>query len=480
MFRSLTVAMTVVGVVAAASGAAARPSDSISWAPCAGSPSASCATLTVPLDWAHPRGATLDLAVARHPAEDPARRIGTLFFNPGGPGDSAADYVKDADAFFPADLRARFDIVGLDPRGFGSNEPIRCRVPVLTPDGTLFPRTQAQFDKMVRNNRAIADSCVAESGDMVRHLDTISVARDHDALRRALGERQVSWLGLSYGTQLAADYAELFPGRTRAMVLDAALDHSLPEVYQVATEAASAEESLNRFIAWCATDATCALRGQDVGAVFDRLVAGADRHPIPVEGAIRAVTGEDIRMETKGKLRFKEPAIFGDGLSWAGLSRALRDAVAGDAAAFAVPAGVPQNGMWGLLANACMDYVPQVHTWAEMQQRLTLGKTVAPHLQGASETWQALYCIGWPFPATNPPRALHVTNTPALMVHAEHDSSDPYLWAHGLAAQIDGIDLVTRAGDGHTSWYTSACARAATVAFLIRPGGTPADRACTE
>jgi len=239
-------------------------------------------------------------------------------------------------------------------------------------------------------------------------------------------------------------------------------------VYQLTGEIMATEESFDRFADWCPTADTCALRGQDVRAVFDRLVVQADQNPIPVDGALRPVTGEDIRMGTKGLLRFKEPSIFGPDLSWAGLSRALQKAIDGDGAAFAVaPAGVPQDSIQGLLAVACLDYVPQVHTYQEMQQRLELGRQLAPHLQGASETWQVNLCIDWPVKPVNPPRTLHVRGVPTLLIHAVHDPSDPYSWAHGLAAQIDGSALLTRTGDGHTSIFTSDCARSAADAFLV-------------
>jgi pimeloyl-ACP methyl ester carboxylesterase len=304
------------------------------------------------------------------------------------------------------------------------------------------------------------------------------VARDHDALRRALGVRQVSWLGVSYGTQLGANYAQLFPHRTRAMVLDAALEHSLPEGKQVADEIMAAEASFDRFADWCTTAAECALRGQDVGAVFDQLVAEADRTPIPVDGALRAVTGEDIRRETDGKLRFKETSIFGPDKSWAGLSRALAQAIAGDATAFALPPGDGlQNQLDELFGNACVDYVPQVDSWAQMQRREELGRQLAPHLQGASEIWQVNRCIGWPVPVANPPRTLDVRGVPTLIVHAVHDPSVHYSWAHTLAAQIHGSSLLTRTGDGHTSYYTSPCARAAMDGFLTHPSA-PADLVC--
>ena len=309
-------------------------------------------------------------------------------------------------------------------------------------------------------------------------MDTVTLARDHEALRKALGEKTITWLGLSYGTQLAANYAELYPQRTRAMVLDSALEHSLPEVVQVAGEVMASEDSFNRFTRWCDTAPTCVLRGQDVGAVFDRLVAEADRHPIPVPGALRPVTGEDVRMIAVGRLRLKEPSIYGPELSWAGLSRAIASAVAGDASGFALPpAELAQPDLSAQLAIGCNEYVPQVRTYGQMRQRIQMGRQLAPHLQGASETWRVNYCIGWPLPVANPPRALDVRGVPALIVHAVHDSSDPYSWAHSLAAQIRGSALLTRTGDGHTSYYTSPCARAAIDSYLVRPQAPP-DRVC--
>jgi pimeloyl-ACP methyl ester carboxylesterase len=464
-----------------AGGAAARPpSFAITWSACEGSASVQCGVMQVPVDWSQPRGPQTTLTLARRPADDPSRRVGTLFYNPGGPGDGAAGDVVAAEESFSATLRQRFDLVGVDPRGTGGSAPVRCDVPILTPTDTLFPRTERQFREMLRHNRAVGLSCLQRTGPVLGHMDTVSVARDHEAVRIALGVREVSWLGLSYGTTLAANYAQLYPRRTRAMALDAALEHSLPEVHQVADEAMAAEDSFNRFAAWCPTTPACALRGQDVAAVFDRLVAGADRNPIPVEGALRPVTGEDIRTVTIGLLRIKDPVpLFGE-LNWTTLSTVIARALAGDASGFAwPPAEVLQPYLSTLFAIGCMEYVPQVRTWGEMQQRIQLGRRLAPHLQGASETWQALRCIGWPIPAANPPRTLDVRGVPALIVHAVHDPSLHYKWAHGLAAQIQGSALLTRTGDGHTSYHTSPCARAAIDRYLIRPRA-PADGVCDE
>jgi pimeloyl-ACP methyl ester carboxylesterase len=451
---------------------------SVHWAPCSEAPSAQCGSLKVPLDWSAPKGKHITVAVARRPADDRDRRVGTLFFNPGGPGDGAVRYVLGAEHIFSTTLLARFDIVGMDPRGMVGSTPITCSKPVLTAELTLFPRTREEFRQLRRHNRVVAQSCLQATGPLIEHVDTVSVARDHEALRQALGAARVSWLGLSYGTQVAANYAELYPEQTRAMVLDAALEHSLTEVQQVADEAMAAEDSFNRFVRWCQTAAACALRGRNVAALYDRLVARADQHPMPVDGALRAVTGEDIRMGTVGLLLFKRPTIYGADSSWGGLSRAIHSTLRGDAVAFAQPpADVVQDDIENLVGIGCNEYVAQVHNYGEMRQRIQLGRQVAPHLQGATEIWKANLCIDWPLPAANPPRRLDVEGVPTLIVHAVHDPSVAYTWAHSLATQIQGSDLLTRTGDGHTSYHTSACARLAMDRYLVRPQA-PADRVC--
>ena len=472
---TFTATTSAAGEAASGAFAATR---GISWKPCPGNHLAQCGRLEVPLNWSKPQGKKISLAIARHRADDPQRRVGTLFFNPGGPGDGGVQYVVAATKVFSPALLARFDLVAMDPRGVAASEPIRCGLPVFPAHVTLFPRTAREFKRLHDYGARLGRSCLRRSGPLLGHVDTISVARDHEALRRALGVKRVSWLGISYGTQVATNYAALFPRRTRAMVLDAALEHSGSETAMLSTEVLTAEDSFDRFAAWCATADTCALKGQDVATVYDALVAGADRHPIPVQGALRAVTGEDIRMQTPGGLLFKEPSVFGPERSWAGLSRRIKAAVEGDASGFALPPPKAAAELAERLAVGCMDYVSEIHTWAQMQQRLQLGRRLAPHLQGASEQWDVLRCIGWPVPAANPFRRLDVRGVRTLIVNATHDPSTSYSWALGLAGQIRGSDLLTREGDGHTSYFTSVCARTAMEAYLVRPRG-PANRVCT-
>jgi len=177
--------MAVPAVPAAATRVA--PNYQIDWSACPASTKAQCGTLRVPLDWSKPSGPKISVAVARRPADNPARRIGALLFNPGGPGDGGVKYVIAADTFFSATLRARFDIVSVDPRGIGDSTPMRCSVPALTPDLTFFPRTEQEFNRFRAHNIVVARGCAQTSGPQVRHMDTVSVAHDHEALRIALG-----------------------------------------------------------------------------------------------------------------------------------------------------------------------------------------------------------------------------------------------------------------------------------------------------
>ncbi|HEU5107319.1 MAG TPA: alpha/beta fold hydrolase, partial [Micromonosporaceae bacterium] len=455
--RLLAVVLTLGVVAAAPSASAADSSDAprsaypISWQPCADRPEVQCGTLRVPLDWARPRGEKITLALARRPADDPARRIGALFVNPGGPGGGGVQIATYADLIFSAELVSRFDVVGVDPRGVVGSTPVSCRIPDPQPGYTLFPRTEAQFAQMVRQNRDLGRGCLEQTGSLLGHVDTVSVARDHEAVRIGLGEPTFNWLGLSYGTQIGANYAELFPRRVRAMVFDAALDHSGSSLSLLADEIATVEDAFNRFAEWCRTTSTCAMAGQDVARAYDEMVTSADASPIPVPGADHPVTGEDIRLATPAYLEFKEPTVFEPVSGWVRLGAAIRDTLAGNASAFAAPPlQSPTERAFGALAVACQDYALEVRTFADMQRRIQLGRYLAPHLQGGSQSWQINRCIGWPVPPANPPRPLNVRGAPPiLIVNATHDANTSYKWAHVLAGQIRGSVVFTRVGDGH-------------------------------
>ncbi|MGK5545322.1 alpha/beta hydrolase, partial [Streptomyces sp. URMC 127] len=455
----------------------AAPASPIAWQPCANAPAGrpvECGTVRVPLDWAHPSGEQLDVKVARVPARDREHRIGALFFNPGGPGGQGASMLSYgfADALFTGPLRDRFDIVSLDPRGTGGSRALDCG-PVLDPGQVVLPRSAREFEEMKRNSRARGERCLARHGDLVRNVGTASVARDMDAFRAALGERRLTYLGVSYGTYLGATYAQLFPHRVRAMVLDGPLDHASGPTRLMLEEAAVMEGEFDRFAAWCARDAACALHGEDAGKVYDRVVARADRTPIPAPGAKGqpAVNGDWIRMALPSQLvrvRLLEDTLGYD--AWAKLAERLAAADRRNDATGLVEGGSyvgSQDSAYTVVS--CLDFPPQFTGYADAAARLARARETAPRTGAATEAWViSASCADWPVKATSPWQPTPVRGTPPVLIAANtHDPSTPLAGGRRLQRQIAGSKLLITDVNGHVSYYNSACARERETAYLL-------------
>jgi pimeloyl-ACP methyl ester carboxylesterase len=451
------------------------PHRGLRWGPCPfpDSPATlDCATIAVPLDYARPNGAKTSITVDRLKATGHPSRTRSLVFDPGGPGGSGTGivYFESVGAhLFSAGVRRHFDLIGLDPRGIGLSNQLRCNPALLNDHVSLFPETRVGFRRLVAHNHALGRSCRRLSGPLFGHMDTVSAARDMEAVREALGQGGLNYLGLSYGSQLGTTYAELYPARIRRMALDGALVHSLPPITLFEDEESSYASSLHRFFRWCDRAPRCALHGRNVARLFDRLVAVADRAPIPApecgaNACRRRVSGEDIRFEAQGLLAFKRPIPLAAPGGWNDLAIALRQAAAGDASRLSAPrASSPAddalNG--GALAIECLDWPTPVHNYRDFKRLQLLGRTTSPRLGGASQSWTIIAgCIGWPAQVVDPPHPVTVAGTrPILIVNATHDVETPYVWAEQLASDVRSSVLLTRAGDGHTSYLADGRSR---------------------
>lgn len=447
--------------------------DPLDWSACAdGAGAWECATLRVPLDYADPAGDTIDIAVTRLPAGDPARRIGVLIVNCGGPGCPAVGFLHEVGAFmFPAEILARFDVVGFDARGIGASGQIDCRI-----DGDAYyaldpsPDDPAERAAWLAGARAYADACAANGGPLLPYVGTENVVGDMERLREALGEETISFLGLSYGTSLGARYADRHPDRVRAFALDSALPPSVEVASFLAEWVDGYERAFDGFLADCAAALTCAFRsGGDPGAAFDALMADLDANPLAVE------RNGETRLVGQHALLDAVDATLSNPTQWPQLATALAAATNGDGApvlALAdgrnerLPDGSYGPGSSTFLAVSCLDFpiTEDVDDAAALADRAT---AIAPRLGAYYVTW-VLPCAFWPAPPTpapHPPAAAGAP--PILVVGATLDTQDPYSWSVDMAGQLASGVLLRRDGTGHPSYFESRCVEDAVNAYLL-------------
>ncbi|KAI0020475.1 TAP-like protein-domain-containing protein [Xylariomycetidae sp. FL0641] len=474
-------ARLTAALLALASAAAAAPltrsyptpgsPSSLTWGACpdplSNVPNVTCASYDVPLDWSHPDGnETIRLGIGRLEATDPANKIGSLFVNPGGPGGQAtsllASIASSPGVVVAPAIRARFDILALDPRGVGLSTPVTCSPDVFNRRVSFFPATPDQLDALVAYNRDVAASCRARSATprLLDFVDTVSAARDHEAVRRALlGGAKASFLGLSYGTQLFATYAALYPAGVRAMVLDGNLQHALDAPANLLVEAAAYQATLQRFFAWCAAAAACPLRGRDVAAAYQEVLASARRAPIPAPGCDEAA-GACRAHQTEEDVRFNVQGLLLRTAAWPSLGQALAEAAAGNATLISrqlpLAAGdaYADSYLYAGTAIACQDWARAPAALAGVRRLAALGGAMTPLNGGACQSWKIqASCIGWPARTANPPAPLtYRGDAPLLMVNSLYDPSTSYAWALGLQSELRNAVLLTRDGAGHTSY----------------------------
>jgi pimeloyl-ACP methyl ester carboxylesterase len=457
--------------------AAATPAPAVAWAACG--ERLECATVTVPLDWVHPDGRTLALAVVRHLASDPARRIGSLLVNPGGPGDSGVDEVTRRGAELDALTGGRFDVVGWDPRGSGRSAPVSCFAGPAERAAfwgdLVVPTTRAEQRRYLAKTVELAARCGQRNGDLLAHISMADQVRDLDHLRRLVGDRRLTFFGESNGTLMGQTYANMFPGRVRAMLLDGIVD---PLAYNRGTAAALAasltdtDEVWRRFLTGCeaAGPDRCALAGHGpVEPRVDAWLARVRRSPLPAPGA--TPPGVLTYGELLALAKFNVP---GFPAAWAEQSVPLELAVRGDGSILKDLAGALRSDAVRLAfeqntALTCAD-APSRHTaaqWPAVVHRLTRISRIG----GAPLGWVVgAPCASWPARSahryTGPWDAR--TATPILLFSLRYEPNTPLAAARAAQRRLGNAVLLVQDGPGHLAASNpSACTAAAFSAYLV-------------
>ena len=457
----------------------------------------SCAVITVPLDYANPKGETISIAVKKRAATG-GHAQGALFINPGGPGDSGVSFAERAGNAFSPDLLNAYDIIGFDPRGVGSSTAITCTSDDDSADSTAEPSASGEASASPSASgtpSAAASAGTASSGDsfeewseatrqsfqdltdqcaagtkpaaLLDHVDTVSAARDLDILRALAGQEKLNYLGFSYGTYLASVYAETFPGNTGRMVLDGAIDPSLSLAEQGLGQAKGFEQALRTYVDYCQNSTGCPLSGgTDAGVQQIRdLITSANSAPLATGDPNRTVTGADIVTALSEYLYTTEQ-------NWEPLNKALDQAINHrDGSAFVASeeqdTSSKDDGGGAFQAVTCLDYPVEGDktTWAAQYEQ---AKREAP-VFADSAVGMDLVCSVWGHNGTRKPAQIHARGAaPILVVGTTGDPATPYAWSKSLAEQLDSGQLLTWEGNGHTAYGGDAsCVNDAVDAYLI-------------
>ena len=448
----------------------------------------SCAVITVPLDYANPKGETISIAVKKRAATG-GHAQGALFINPGGPGDSGVSFAERAGNAFSPDLLNAYDIIGFDPRGVGSSTAITCSSDDDSSSSTAEPSTSAgataspsagteasggeSYEEWAESTRQsfqeLTEQCAShtEPAALLDHVDTVSAARDLDILRALAGQEKLNYLGFSYGTYLASVYAETFPGNTGRMVLDGAIDPSLSLAEQGLGQAKGFEQALRTYVDYCQNSTGCPLSGgTDAGVQQIRdLITSANSTPLATGDPNRTVTGADIVTALSEYLYTTEQ-------NWPPLTKALDQAINHrDGSAFAASeeqdSSSKDDGGGAFQAVTCLDYPVEgdTTTWAAQYEQ---AKREAP-IFADSAVGMDLVCSVWGHNGTRKPTQIHARGAaPILVVGTTGDPATPYAWSKSLAEQLDSGQLLTWEGNGHTAYGGDAsCVNDAVDAYLI-------------
>jgi pimeloyl-ACP methyl ester carboxylesterase len=420
-----------------------------------------CTTAKAPLDWNNPSAGEIKLALIRHVAT--GTRLGSLLVNPGGPGSSGYDFIRDSlDFAVDKKLQASYDIVGFDPRGVGHSSAVTCYSPSQM-DAYLYDITPGVrgSDEWIANNvrsaKEFGQACADKTGALLGHVDTVSAARDLDLLRAALGDKKLNYLGYSYGTYLGTVFAGMYPQNTGRLVLDGALDPASTNVEVNQIQAQGFESALRAYLKNCLAHSGCPFSGTvDEGmATITDLLASVEASPI------RNADGRELGANT-----LVTAIIYPlyDRASWTYLSRMFAGVMKGSAGfAFQLADAYnsrnddgtyADNSTEAFTAVNCLDFTFDANPAVMRQQAAALSKAapvIGPYL-----SYGDIGCANWPYKSTLKRGPIAAAGSaPILVVGTTNDPATPYVWAKNLAAELENGHLVTYKGEGHTAYNKS-------------------------
>jgi len=507
--------LAVTGRLPATAATAAAPPAAISWGVCppphegdtSRDPRQECGTLRVPLDYRAPQGRSIEIAVSRIRAADPAKRAGVLMLNGGGPGPSL-DVPSVAAPFLPAEVRERYDLVGFDPRGIAHSTPMSCGrdADELVRDEELlvlsFPAANGSIARNADYSRRTAEKCAKTSGDLLPYLSTVNIARDMDRIRGALGERSVSYYGLSWGTYLGSVYRAMFPRSVDRMVLDSSVDPGKRGYEDFRTFSGAVEDrwpDLARFGVEQRKLVGLGGTERQVRRNYLAVTAKLDRDPVTLPGTKALLTGNLVRMFT-WQLSYSDAALtpteqapvppmaqlwraavhFAHGKGTAEDRAVIEGLTNGFVAQGTLP-GVPQDNLYSVgYAVSCAD-----EAWPRdlrMYARNT-AKDRARHPLTAGAPANVTPCSYWPVQPVEP--AATVTSTGArnvLILQNRRDPSTPLSTARAMRRALGGdASLVTVEAGGHGVLIhpeQNTCAMGTMKAYLTEGELPRGDRRC--
>ena len=435
-------------VSAAPSAAPVTAAGPISWSDCGNG--FQCGKLTVPVDYQNPNGATIDLALQRLPARTASTRIGSLLVNPGGPGGSAIEFLRSWGQAVSRTIRDRFDLVAFDPRGVGQSAPIVCHDTLQafvavdpTPDN---PQEWQQADDAAKK---FVDDCQKKYASFLPFVGTKNVARDMESVRQALGEDKLTYVGYSYGTAIGQVYADMYPDRVRAFVLDGAMDLSLGFEESSRLQMVGFERALQSYLEDCRQKQCGLAKNGDPEKAIDALLAKVEVKPLPAAGADRPAGPGETLLGIIAALYSK--------FSWPQLTNALLQAINnGDGTQMVNLADEylerNSNGSYPNLieANLAVNYADQTcpKDPKVYEQFAVEWAKSSPHF-GASAASSGVTCAFWPAK----PDPLTVPKAhgapPIVVISTTNDPATPYEEGVALSKQLESGRLLIHRGEGH-------------------------------